>query len=62
MTVEKQREMQVYKKQACITEVKQKTRSREKEFLNRVERSLEEIQVRKLQCCLVCKHLHLTWL
>ena len=38
--------MQVYKKQACIAEVRHKTRNREKEFLNRVERSLEEIQVR----------------
>ncbi|XP_067928598.1 serine-rich adhesin for platelets-like isoform X2 [Watersipora subatra] len=44
MTVERHQEMQVLRKQACITEVRLKSKSRKKEFLNRVERSLEEIQ------------------
>ena len=37
--------MLMYKKQACIAEIRLKTKNREKEFLNRVQRSLEEIQV-----------------
>lgn len=45
MTAERRQEMLMYKKQACIAEIRLKTKSRDKEFLNRVQRSLEEIQV-----------------
>ena len=45
MTAERREEMLMYKKQACIAEIRLKTKNREKEFLNRVQRSLEEIQV-----------------
>jgi len=46
MTAEKHRDMQMYRNQACITEVRLKARAREREFLDRVQKSYEDIQVR----------------
>lgn len=39
----------MYKKQACIAEVRKKSRSREKEFLCKVQTALDEIGVSRIQ-------------
>ena len=44
MTAEKRRKMQMYKKQAYIAEVRLKSRSREKEFFNKIQGALDEVR------------------
>lgn len=45
MTAEKRRKMRMYRKQAYITEVKLKSRSREKDFLSKIQGALDEVRV-----------------
>ena len=44
MTAEKRRKMQMYKKQAYIAEVRLKSRSREKDFFNKIQGALDEVR------------------
>lgn len=45
MTAEKRRKMLMYRRQATIVEVRLKSRSKEKDFLSKVQLALDEIQV-----------------
>lgn len=45
MTAEKRKKMQMYRKQAYIAEVRVKSRSREKEFMDKIQGALDEIRV-----------------
>lgn len=45
MTAEKRRKMQMYRKQAYIVEVRMKSRSREKDFLTKIQGALDQVRV-----------------
>ena len=53
MTVEKRKKMQMYQKQAYIAEVRVKSRSREKEFTDKIQGALNEIRVGGGQLCMI---------
>ena len=53
MTVEKRKKMQMYQKQAYIAEIRVKSRSREKEFTDKIQGALNEIRVGGGQLCMI---------